>query len=191
MILFHYPDTVKESFQRRYAKITWPERPDRLAAWCRGQTGYPIVDAAMRCLTQTGWMHNRLRMITAMFLVKDLDAHWRLGEAFFRQWLIDYDQASNVGGWQWSAGTGTDAAPYFRVMNPVLQGRRFDPQGAFVRRWLPELQGAATKNIHQPWLMSPELQKQARCVIPGNYPAPLVDHGKARLAAIARLQDRQ
>ncbi len=186
MILFHYPHTATEAFQRRYARLAWPERPDRVAAWSRGETGYPIVDAAMRALAATGWMHNRLRMITAMFLVKDLDVHWRVGEDFFRQWLVDYDQASNVGGWQWSAGTGTDAAPYFRVMNPILQGQRFDPQGVFVRRWLPELGGVPVQSIHQPWRMSAALQKQVGCVIGRNYPAPLVDHGPARLAAIAR-----
>ena len=189
MILFHYPHTVAEAFQRRYATLAWPERPDRVTAWSRGETGYPIVDAAMRSLVKTGWMHNRLRMITAMFLVKDLDVHWRIGEAFFRQWLVDYDQASNVGGWQWSAGTGTDAAPYFRVMNPVLQGRRFDPEGIFVRRWLPELGRVSRQSVHQPWRMPPAAQNEAGCVIGRNYPAPLVDHGQARLAAIARFKN--
>ncbi len=189
MILFHYPHTVTAAFQRRYATLAWPARPDRVTAWSRGETGYPIVDAAMRSLVATGWMHNRLRMIAAMFLVKDLDVDWRVGENFFRQWLCDYDQASNVGGWQWSAGTGTDAAPYFRVMNPILQGRRFDPHAIFVRRWLPELGQVPGQSIHQPWLMPPSLQKQAGCIIGRNYPAPVVDHGQARQAAIARFKN--
>ena len=133
MVLFHFPHTVRDAFQTRYSGITWSDREEHVHAWMHGRTGYPIVDAAMRQLHATGLMHNRLRMITAMFLTKDLDTHWRTGEQYFMRHLMDYDQASNVGGWQWSAGTGTDAAPYFSIMNPILQSQRYDPKGTFIK----------------------------------------------------------
>lgn len=186
MTLFHCPETVREPFDRRYAGLTWSNDTHNFQAWKSGLTGYPIVDAAMGQLHATGWMHNRLRMITAMFLTKDLDVDWRKGERYFMQTLIDYDQANNVGGWQWSAGTGADAAPYFRVMNPVLQGQRFDPDGTFVRQYLPVLANVPTRFVHAPWLMPPDLAREAGCVTGRDYPKPIVDHQKAREKAIAK-----
>ena len=188
MILYHHPHTVTQPFQEKYAALTWRNDPALFAAWCAGRTGYPLVDAAMRQLAATGFMHNRLRMITAMFLTKDLDTHWTLGERYFMRTLLDYDQASNVGGWQWSASTGTDAAPYFRIMNPTLQSQRFDPQGAYIRRWLPELAHVPTPFLHAPWQMPPNLQKSSHCLLGQDYPAPIVDHAAAKSAAIAKFR---
>ena len=195
MILFHFPDTTHHAFQRKYMTVTWRDNPELIAAWTNARTGYPIVDAAIRQITQTGWIHNRLRMIVAMFLTRDMDSHWRIGAQQFKRWLIDYDQASNVGGWQWSAGTGTDAAPYFRVMNPILQAQRFDSDGTFVRQLIPELARVPEEFIHAPWQMPALLQRQVGCVIGQDYPAPVVDHRAARAAAIAKfrgaLRDRR
>ena len=154
--------------------------PDEFAAWCEGRTGVPVVDAAMRQLVQTGWMHNRARMITASFLVKDLLIDWRWGERFFMQHLLDADPASNNGGWQWTAGVGTDAAPYFRVFNPVLQGEKFDPEGAYVRRWVPELARVPQKYLHAPWTMPADVQQAVHTIVGRDYPAPIVDHAQAR-----------
>ncbi len=179
-ILYNFPFVRGTAFKADLRNIPWRNDPVELAAWKAGVTGYPIVDAAMRQLNATGWMHNRARMITASFLTKDLLIDWREGERFFMQQLLDGDPASNNGGWQWTAGTGTDAAPYFRVFNPVLQGQKFDPQGNYVRRWVPELANLPTKNIHAPWEMSLELQKQVGCVVGTDYPAPIVDHAMAR-----------
>lgn len=139
-----------------------------------------MVDAAMRQLNTSGWMHNRARMITASFLVKDLLIDWRRGERYFMQHLLDGDPASNTGGWQWVAGTGTDAAPYFRIFNPVLQGKKFDPQGAYIRRWVTELSAVPDGYIHTPWAMPADVQSQTGCRIGKNYPAPIVDHATAR-----------
>ncbi|WCH26264.1 deoxyribodipyrimidine photo-lyase [Aeromonas salmonicida] len=164
-------------FKPETAALPWSWDPVAFAAWCEGRTGYPIVDAAMRCLNATGWMHNRLRMIVASFLTKDLHIHWRLGEDYFMSQLIDGDLAANNGGWQWAAGTGADAAPYFRVFNPTTQGQRFDPQGDFIRTWVAELADIPTAYVHQPhdWLRL----KGGR-----GYPAPMVDHALARVKAI-------
>ncbi|MFM1684404.1 deoxyribodipyrimidine photo-lyase [Aeromonas salmonicida] len=164
-------------FKPETAALPWSWDPVAFAAWCEGRTGYPIVDAAMRCLNATGWMHNRLRMIVASFLTKDLHIHWRLGEDYFMSRLIDGDLAANNGGWQWAAGTGADAAPYFRVFNPTTQGQRFDPQGDFIRTWVAELADIPTAYVHQPhdWLRL----KGGR-----GYPAPMVDHALARVKAI-------
>jgi deoxyribodipyrimidine photo-lyase len=150
-ILANYPQVVRGSFRAEYDRIEWSENQDHYRAWREGQTGYPIVDAAMRCLNATGWMHNRLRMVTAMFLTKDLLIHWQWGESAFMHKLLDGDLAANNGGWQWSAGSGTDAAPYFRIFNPVAQGRKFDADGEFVRRWIPELSGLPKDLVHEPW----------------------------------------
>jgi deoxyribodipyrimidine photo-lyase len=149
-----------------------------------GKTGYPIVDAAMRQLNATGWMHNRLRMIVASFLTKDLLVDWRIGENYFRSQLLDGDIASNVGGWQWAASTGTDAQPWFRVFNPVAQGMKFDPAGSFVREWLPELQNVPDKFIHAPWLMSYSETTWLGFQLGRDYPNPIVDHGVQRLLAL-------
>ena len=188
MILFHFPHTVSRPFHARYAGLQWTNNPTLLAAWQTGRTGYPIVDAAMRQLAATGFMHNRLRMIAAMFLTKDLDCHWSLGERFFMRSLIDYDQASNVGGWQWSASTGTDAAPYFRVMNPVLQSQRWDADGAFIRHWLPELAKVPSDFLHSPWQMPDEVQRAAGCIIGRDYPPPVVDHAAAKRLAVQKFR---
>lgn len=164
-------------FKPETAALPWSWDPEAFAAWCEGRTGYPIVDAAMRSLNATGWMHNRLRMIVASFLTKDLHIHWRLGEDYFMSTLIDGDLAANNGGWQWAAGTGADAAPYFRVFNPTTQGQRFDPQGEFIRTWVSELADVPAAYVHQPhdWLRLKGLN---------SYPAPMVDHALARVKAI-------
>ena len=179
-VLYHFPHSRQAAFRPALRDIPWLNDRQDFAAWAEGRTGYPVVDAAMRQLLQTGWMHNRARMITASFLTKDLLIDWRRGERHFMQHLVDGDPASNNGGWQWAAGTGTDAAPYFRVLNPVLQGARFDPDGAYVRRFVPELASVPAKYIHNPWTMPTEVQKQAGCRIGKDYPAPLVDHKLAR-----------
>ncbi len=150
-VLANHPNVLKGAFRPEYDRLEWSDNREHYAAWCEGQTGYPIVDAAMRCLNATGTMHNRLRMIVAMFLTKDLMLNWQWGERYFMQQLVDGDLAANNGGWQWSAGTGTDAAPYFRIFNPVSQGEKFDPEGVFVRRWVPELESVPTKYVHRPW----------------------------------------
>ncbi len=179
-ILHHFPHVRTRSFQPQYDRIAWDNDPTAFAAWCAGRTGVPIVDAAMHELTTTGWMHNRCRMIVASFLVKDLLIDWRWGERFFMQHLVDGDPAANNGGWQWTAGIGTDAAPYFRVFNPVTQGQKFDPEGLYVRRWVPELARVPTKFIHEPWKLPPSDQRRAGCIIDQDYPAPVVDHAWAR-----------
>jgi deoxyribodipyrimidine photo-lyase len=192
-ILYHFPHVRSGSFQRHYDHIPWANDETDFAAWREGRTGYPIVDAAMRQLVQTGWMHNRSRMIVASFLVKDLLIDWRRGERFFMQHLLDGDPANNNGGWQWTAGVGTDAAPYFRVFNPVVQGQKFDPNGDYVRRWLPELARVPAKFVHNPWTMPPDEQRRAGCVIGTDYPAPIIDHAFARertLAAYAQTKER-
>jgi len=184
-ILHHYPGVRKHSFREAYRNIAWANDPEDFRAWQEGRTGYPIVDAAMRQLEATGWMHNRARMIVASFLTKDLLIDWRWGERHFMQHLIDGDPAANNGGWQWSAGTGTDAAPYFRIFNPVSQGEKYDPEGAYVRRWVPELAGVPTPAIHAPWLLPVEVQREVGCVIGTDYPAPIVDHKVARERTLA------
>ncbi len=184
MLLWHYPHTVEHAFQRKFDGIVWPNPPGHFEAWCEARTGYPIVDAAMRQLNRTGYMHNRLRMIAASFLVKDLHVDWRLGERHFAEKLIDYDQAANIGGWQWSAGVGTDAQPWFRIFNPVTQSERFDPDGRFIRRYLPELAAVPDKHLHAPWKMPVSVQ-EACGVVPGrDYPWPIVDHAQARAATL-------
>ena len=179
-ILYHFPYVRQEAFRAELRNIPWQNDPSGLAAWKAGLTGYPVVDAAMRQLNTTGWMHNRARMISASFLTKDLLINWQEGELYFMQSLLDGDPASNNGGWQWTAGTGTDAAPYFRVFNPILQGLKFDPQGDYVRRWVPELALVPNKYIHSPWEMPVELQKQTKCQIDSDYPGPIIDHKLAR-----------
>lgn len=183
-VLWHHPRVVRGAFQRRYDAVPWREDPPAAAAWREGRTGYPIVDAGMRELLATGYMHNRARMIVASFLAKDLLIDWRAGERHFMEHLIDGDLASNNGGWQWAASTGTDAAPYFRIFNPVTQGSRFDPDGTYVRRWVPELRGVPAGRIHAPWEMTPGEQAASGCRIGIDYPAPIVDHREARTRAL-------
>ena len=179
-ILYAFPNVMRESFNPDLRNIPWMNDQASFNAWTNGQTGIPVVDAAMRQLQETGWMHNRARMITASFLVKDMLIDWRLGERWFWNMLLDADPAANNGGWQWTAGTGTDAAPYFRVFNPTLQGQKFDPVGDYVRRWVPELAKVPTSQIHTPWLLSPMEQQLAGCRIGIDYPAPIIDHAIAR-----------
>jgi deoxyribodipyrimidine photo-lyase len=179
-ILHHFPHVLEQSFRTQYRQVVWDNDEPTFESWCSGQTGYPVVDAAMRQLVQTGWMHNRARMIVASFLVKDLLVDWRWGERFFMQHLVDGDPAANNGGWQWTAGTGTDAAPYFRIFNPVLQGKKHDPGGVFVRRWLPELARVPRRYVHAPWEMPDDVQRESGCIVGQHYPAPIVDHAWAR-----------
>ena len=180
------PRLERESMDIRLSELAWNDDPARLLAWREGLTGYPVVDAAMRQLAQEGWLPNRARLITASFLTKDLGIHWRQGERVFMERLLDGDLANNNGGWQWVAGTGADPQPFFRVFNPTLQGQRFDPEGAYVRRWCPELAGIPAAGIHEPRLLPSSEQRRWGCVIGRDYPAPIVDHQQARQAAIGR-----
>ncbi|WP_407278777.1 deoxyribodipyrimidine photo-lyase [Aromatoleum evansii] len=186
MILWHHPRVVTGSFRPEYDRIAWDAAPELFAAWCEGRTGYPLVDAAMRQLDATGYMHNRLRMIVASFLTKDLGVDWRRGERHFADHLLDYDLAANNGGWQWAASTGCDAQPYFRIFNPVTQSLRFDPEGRFVRRYLPELARVPDKYVHAPWKMGAADQTAAGVRIGRDYPVPVVDHATARERTLAR-----
>jgi deoxyribodipyrimidine photo-lyase len=184
-ILATFPHVRRGSFRPEYDAIRWRNDPEEFAAWCEGRTGYPLIDAAMRQLRTTGWMHNRTRMAVASFLVKDLLIDWRWGERWFMQQLLDGDPAANNGGWQWTAGTGTDAAPYFRIFNPVSQGEKFDPEGVYVRQYLPELHAVPGQYLHAPWMMPRSEQVRARCIIGQDYPAPIVDHKFARERVLA------
>ena len=189
MILFHHPRVVDHAFKPAYDAIEWESGPAAdaaFAAWCEGRTGYPLVDAAMAQLNQTGYMHNRLRMVTACFLVKDLGIDWRRGERYFALQLNDYDLASNNGGWQWAASTGCDAQPYFRIFNPVTQSEKFDAQGRFIRRYLPQLAPLSDKEIHAPWTVPAMLLEQKGIRLGRDYPEPVVDHAEARARTLAR-----
>ena len=207
MILDQFPYVATAAFKRAYDTISWHEGPlaDRwFAAWCAGETGYPLVDAAMRQLNSTGYMHNRLRMVVASFLTKDLGLDWRRGEAYFADELIDFDLAANNGGWQWAASSGCDAQPWFRIFNPITQSKRFDPHGAFIRRFVPELSQFAERHIHAPWESGSTIQADwidqantgftrndamgsgARNANDRHYPSPIVDHAKARQQTLAR-----
>jgi len=179
-ILYFFPEARTGNYNSSYDGIQWRNNKEEFAAWREGRTGYPIVDAAMRQLVTLGWMHNRCRMIVASFLTKDLLIDWRWGEKFFMQHLVDGDAASNNGGWQWAAGTGTDAQPYFRIFNPTSQAETHDPEGAYIRQWLPELQNVPDQYIHQPHTMPEDVQEEAGCIIGTDYPAPIVDHKTAR-----------
>lgn len=187
-VLYHFPHVLRQEFNPTLRNIPWRTAPADLAAWQQGLTGFPVVDACMRQLATTGWMHNRGRMIVASFLVKDLLLDWRLGEAWFMRHLVDGDPAANNGGWQWTAGTGTDAAPYFRIFNPVTQGEKFDPHGSFIRRYVPELARVPDKFIHTPWLMSPVDQRLTGCVLGEHYPRPMVDRSEARQRTLKAYQ---
>jgi deoxyribodipyrimidine photo-lyase len=185
-VLSARPDVVNHAFHREYDRLRWNHSGTAWLAWCEGRTGYPLVDAAMRELKANGSMHNRLRMVTATFLIKDLGMDWRRGERYFARELLDYDLAANNGGWQWCASTGGAAQPWFRIFNPVTQSRRFDPEGTYIRRWLPELKTVPRKYMHAPWEMDAQQQKVARCFIGHDYPAPIVRHDDARRRTLAR-----
>lgn len=185
VLLYHRPELQRNPLNPRFQDFPWLNDERDYAAWTAGRTGYPVVDAGMRQLQATGWMHNRARMVVASFLVKHLLIDWRWGARHFMQELVDGDPASNSGGWQWVGGTGTDAAPYVRVFNPSLQGRKCDPQGAYVRRWVPELARVPARHIHEPWRMTLDEQRQAGCRIGIDYPAPVVDHLAGRRRALA------
>jgi deoxyribodipyrimidine photo-lyase len=181
MILYRHPHVAQRAFKPAYDAIEWetgPAADTAFAAWCEGRTGYPLVDAAMAQLNTTGEMHNRLRMVAASFLVKDLGIDWRRGERYFAMKLNDYDLASNNGGWQWAASTGCDAQPWFRIFNPVTQSERFDPEGKFIRRFIPQLAGLGPRDIHAPWLAAPALRR--------GYPERIVEHEEARRQTLAR-----
>ncbi len=178
-ILASHPHVLRHNHRREYDALVWEDDAEGFRAWCEGRTGFPIVDAGMRQLAATGWMHNRVRMIVASFLTKDLLVDWREGERFFFRQLVDGDPANNNGGWQWAASTGTDAQPYFRIFNPTLQGQRYDPEGEYVRRWVPELGNFEGKGVHEPW--------KAPMLAP-DYPPPLVDHAERRGLALERYE---
>ena len=189
-ILHHRPDLAAgAAFKPQFDRIGW-ESGDRadasFTAWCEGRTGYPLVDAAMAQINTTGFMHNRLRMVTASFLSKDLGLDWRLGERYFAERLNDYDLSANNGGWQWASSSGCDAQPYFRIFNPVTQSERFDADGAFIRRYLPALSGLSNKTIHAPWRATPAELQRAGIVLGTDYPHPIVDHDEARRATLER-----
>ncbi len=188
-ILWHHPQVAGRAFKPAYDALVFANDPARISAWREGRTGYPIVDAAMRQLNQTGYMHNRLRMVAASFLVKDLLVDWRIGERYFADRLIDFDLASNNGGWQWAASTGCDAQPYFRIFNPVTQSERFDADGRFIRRYVPELAALDARAIHAPWRVPAAVQQAKGVVVGRDYPAPIVDHAAARAQALALYQE--
>ena len=183
-VLFRNPATLTDYYDPKFRRMRYDSGPaadEKFEAWCSGRTGYPMVDAAMRQLLQTGWMHNRCRMLVASFLVKDLHLEWQRGAEHFEKHLTDYDPASNSHGWQWTAGCGTDASPYYRVFNPILQGFKFDPEGEYVRKFIPELSHIAGAAVHEPWLL-----------LDGGvagYPDPIVDHSAERAEALARLEE--
>ncbi len=180
-VLHHYPHTSRDYYTPTFARMRYDEPDEKFQAWCEGRTGYPVVDAGMRQLSAEGWMHNRVRMIVASFLVKDLHVEWQHGANFFMKYLIDNDVASNSHGWQWTAGCGTDASPYYRIFNPIEQGKRFDPEGAYIKKFVPELAHLSEKEIHEPWNFLDGYSH--------GYPERIVDHAAERLESLARLAD--
>lgn len=184
-LLFHFPHTTTQPLRSEFARLEWNRNPATLRAWQRGRTGYPLVDAGMRELWATGWMHNRVRMVVASLLVKDLLLPWQEGARWFWDTLVDADLANNTLGWQWSAGCGADAAPFFRIFNPVQQSEKFDATGDYIRRWVPELAGLPAKWLHKPWQAPPEILRNAGIVLGRTYPQPIVDHAEARNLALA------
>jgi deoxyribodipyrimidine photo-lyase len=186
-LLYHFPHTPDQPLRGAYADFPWKRADDAAAAWTRGATGYPLVDAGLRELWHTGWMHNRVRMVTGSFLVKDLLQNWTVGARWFWDTLVDADLASNTLGWQWVAGCGADAAPFFRIFNPTAQGMKFDPQGTYVRRWVPELARLPDEWIHRPWAAPEAVRAVAGLVLGEHYPWPLVDHDIARREALQAL----
>lgn len=183
-VLYHFPHTTDEPLNEKFRDFPWKEDAEALKAWQRGQTGFPIVDAGMRQLWETGWMHNRVRMVVASFLTKDLRISWLAGAKWFWETLVDADLANNTMGWQWAGGSGADAAPYFRIFNPMTQGKKFDAKGDYVRRFVPELGNLPDRWIHEPWKASPTVLAEADVKLGRDYPRPIVDHAEARKAAL-------
>jgi deoxyribodipyrimidine photo-lyase len=186
-LLYHFPDTPVEPLRKNYAGFPWKSDPESAAAWTRGATGYPLVDAGLRELWHTGWMHNRVRMVAGSFLIKDLLIDWTHGACWFWDTLVDADLASNTLGWQWVAGCGADAAPFFRIFNPTGQAAKFDPDGEYIRRWVPELARLPNAWIHQPWAAPAEVLEAAGVSLGEHYPHRIVDHDRARRAALDAL----
>jgi deoxyribodipyrimidine photo-lyase len=184
-LINYFPEMLRGNLRKEFDNFPWEENAKYLSVWQKGITGYPIVDAGMRELHETGWMHNRVRMITASFLVKHLRIHWQEGEKYFRDCLLDFNEANNVAGWQWVAGCGADAAPYFRIFNPILQGERFDPNGEYVKKWVPELLNVPKKFIHKPWELDNDIKNFE---LGKSYPNPIVNHEAARNAALEAFQ---
>jgi len=187
-VLYHFPHTPDSPLQQKYADFPWETDRSVLQRWQRGRTGYPIVDAGMRELYATGWMHNRVRMIVSSLLVKHLLQDWRDGARWFWDTLVDADLASNTLGWQWSGGCGADAAPYFRIFNPMTQGKKFDPEGDYVRRWVPELARLPAKYIHEPWEAPSGILAYAGLKLGADYPESIIDHKEGRARALAALE---
>jgi deoxyribodipyrimidine photo-lyase len=179
---------LKSNYSKKFDKFPWQKNSKFLSAWKKGLTGYPIVDAGMRELWETGWMHNRIRMVVGSFLVKHLRINWQEGEKHFRNCLLDFNEANNVAQWQWVAGCGADAAPYFRIFNPIIQGEKFDKEGLYVKKWVPELSKVPSKYIHKPWEMEIKYQKAINTIIGKDYPMPIVIHEKARASALSAFQ---
>ena len=187
-LINYFPEFLRGNFRKEFNKFPWIKNDKYLKAWKTGMTGYPIVDAGMRELYETGWMHNRIRMVVASFLVKHLRINWIEGEKYFRNCLLDFNKANNIAQWQWVAGCGADAAPYFRIFNPILQGEKFDKEGLYVKKWVPELKNVPNKLIHKPWEMELNFQKSINTFIGKDYPSPIVIHEKARAAALQAFQ---
>ena len=187
-LINYFPEFLKGNFRKEFDKFPWVKNERFLKAWKSGMTGYPIVDAGMRELYETGWMHNRIRMVVGSFLVKHLRINWTEGEKHFRNCLLDFNKANNVAQWQWVAGCGADAAPYFRIFNPILQGEKFDKDGVYVKKWIPELSKVPKKFIHKPWEMEIKYQEAIKTIIGKNYPKPIVIHEEARAAALKAFQ---
>ena len=187
-LINYFPEFLKGNYRKEFDKFPWEKNEKFLNAWKKGMTGYPIVDAGMRELYETGWMHNRIRMVVGSFLVKHLRINWMEGEKYFRNCLLDFNKANNVAQWQWVAGCGADAAPYFRIFNPILQGEKFDKEGLYVKRWVPELENVPAKFIHKPWEMEMKYQEAIKIIIGEDYPKPIVVHEEARAAALNAFQ---
>ena len=187
-LINYFPEMLKGNLRKEFDKFPWEKNNKFLNAWKKGMTGYPIVDAGMRQMYETGWMHNRIRMVVGSFLVKHLRINWKEGEKYFRNCLLDFNEANNVAQWQWVAGCGADAAPYFRIFNPILQGEKFDKNGEYVKKWVPELKNYPTKFIHKPWELDVKYQETIKTIIGKDYPAPIVVHEEARKKALSAFQ---